>query len=141
MARRLLVGAGITAVVILASGLLAAPELGPPPKPENQLAKTRLEAARKAYGLVWQNYQEGLWSSAEDIYRWSSRWMEAERALATQKAQHVAACEAHFDRMRRLEKLVRDNYRVRVTTITVVSAAEYYAVEAEVWLAQVKNAP
>jgi len=141
MTRRLILGLALVSIIALSAGVPAAPEQGPPPKPENRLAKARLDSARKTFGLVWANYQEGLWSSAEDVYRWSVRWLEAERALATEKAQHVAACDAHFDRMRRLEKLVRDNFRVRVTTITVVSAAEYYATEAELWLEQVKTAP
>jgi hypothetical protein len=40
---------------------------------------------------------------AEDLYRWSVRWLEAECDAAANRAGRVAAAQAHLDRMRTVE--------------------------------------
>jgi hypothetical protein len=40
---------------------------------------------------------------AEDLHRWSVRWMEAECDAATDRAGRVAAAQAHLDRMMTVE--------------------------------------
>lgn len=43
---------------------------------------------------------------AEEFYRWSRRWMEAERDRATSKDERIAAIEAHLERMREQEQAI-----------------------------------
>jgi hypothetical protein len=46
---------------------------------------------------------------AEDLHKWSARWLEAECDAATDRAGRAAAARAHLDRMKTLEsgKMVR----------------------------------
>jgi hypothetical protein len=106
----------------------------------SRLRKTKVEAARQTYQVVWQNYKDGLVPAVEFPYRWSRRWLEAERAVTDGKAEQVAACKGHFERMREMERIERELRRSRVNTVNELTAAEYYRVEAEIWLAQAQEA-
>jgi hypothetical protein len=87
---------------------------------------------------MWTNYREGR-AAGEVLYRWSRRWLNAERQLSARPADQVAALEAHLQRMRRLEALVQKVQRSGQTTIDEISATEYYRVEAEIWLLQARE--
>jgi hypothetical protein len=129
------------------------------------LKKARLAAARKAYDKVWEQYRIGL-RDEEQVYRWSLRLLEAERAVAAKKAERVAASEGHVSRMKELEKTAPDQIMAvdlpawrekekglfvvdkdgktflmqvedtRRKDIAVLTA--FYRAEAEVWLAEAK---
>lgn len=104
----------------------------------SRLARQRRDAARKTYETMWTNYREGR-AAGELLYRWSRRWLDAERQIHDKPAEQVAALEAHLDRMRRLEALVQRVQRSGQTTVDEVSAAEYYRAEAEIWLLQARD--
>jgi hypothetical protein len=103
-----------------------------------KLQTQRRDAARKTYEVMWSNYRERR-ASEDTLYRWSVRWLEAERQLAGQPAEQVAAFNGHVERMRELEKLLDNLHRSGLTTVDEISAAEFYRVEAEVWLLQAKE--
>lgn len=103
-----------------------------------KLAKARVEAARKTYGVLWQNYREGQ-RSDDLLYRWSLRWLEAERRVVEQPADQVAAFKNHYDRMVDLEKIVRRVHQAGQGTVNELSAAEYFRSEAELWLLEAKT--
>jgi hypothetical protein len=85
----------------------ATPPIPGPAKPGGrnlELAKAaRLLAARKAFAKVWDLYRRG-WYDEEQVYRWSVRLAEAERALTATKAARVHALQGHLSRMRELEQ-------------------------------------
>jgi hypothetical protein len=101
-----------------------------------RLAKDRVEAARKTYEVLWSNYREGRRVSDDALYRWSLRWLEAERQMSKQQPDQTAALLAHRNRMAELERLIRNVRRVGQATVDELSAAEYYKAEAEYWLLQ-----
>jgi hypothetical protein len=99
------------------------------------LALQRRDAARRTYEVMWTNYRERR-AQADTLYRWSVRWLEAEKQLAKNPAGQAAAFKEHWERMRDLDRLIRDLVRSRQVTSDEVSASEYYRVEAEVWYLQ-----
>jgi hypothetical protein len=114
-------------------------EADPAPAPvSTRLAKQLRDAARTTYETTWTNYREGR-VPGELVYRWSRRWLKAERQLSDKPADQLAAFQAHRDRMQKLEALVERVHRAGQTTVDEVSAAEYYRVEADLWLAQARE--
>jgi hypothetical protein len=106
----------------------------------SQLATERRDAARKTFEVTWANYRDGT-TSGEMLYRWSLRWLEAERQLSDRPADQANAFKGHLERMLNLERLVRkvQNVAPGQATIDQVSAAEYYRSEAEFWLLQLEQ--
>ncbi len=116
-----------------------------PPEPEPgpdsvlaRLARQRRDAARRTYEATWANYRERR-TSEDSLYRWSVRWLEAERQLSDKPADQVAAFQEHWERMRALERLIGNLQRAGQAVIDEVSGSEFYRVEAEVWLLQAKE--
>jgi hypothetical protein len=99
-----------------------------------ELIKQRRDAARKTYETTWTNYREGR-VPEEVVYRWSKRWLKAERELSNRQEDQVAACAAHLERMIELERIVQRLQSSRQTTVDVLNAVEYYRIEAAEWLA------
>jgi hypothetical protein len=105
-----------------------------------KLRKAKVEAARETYQVIWKNYKDGLVPAVEFPYRWSRRWLEAEREMSDGKADQVAACKSHLERMRDMERIERELRRSRLNPVNEFTAAEFYRVEAEIWLAQAQEA-
>jgi hypothetical protein len=111
---------------------------------QTENAKARAEAARKVYQVMIERWQkQGEIAGVrrlelEDFYRWSRRWMEAERDAAADKAGWAAAVEKHLGRMREWEKTMREMHKVQLASPYEVVVAEFYALEAESWLAKEK---
>jgi hypothetical protein len=103
-----------------------------------KLAAHRRDAARRTYEVLWTNYRERR-TSQELLYLWSVRWLEAEKQLSDKPDDQVAACAAHYERMRALERLLEQVKRSGQTTLDETNAAEYYRTEAELWLLQAKE--
>jgi hypothetical protein len=101
-----------------------------------RLSKQKLDSARKTYEVLWSDYREGFRISDDTLYRWSLRWLEAERQLYKQPADQIVALKEHRDRMVELEKLIQRVRQVRQATINEVSATEFYRTEADIWLMQ-----
>jgi hypothetical protein len=105
----------------------------PPASPKAvKLLQKKLEAARTAFKEVWPSQ----WGDVEVPYRWSCRWLKAERELSPKTEDHVAALQAHAERMRELERVVKGLHRRRLATLEQVRSAEFYVAEAEAWLGQ-----
>src|SRR5262245_167529 len=108
---------------------------GPTPAPSGELAKlarARLETARRTFEGFWSAKE---WRDVEIPYRWSRRWLDAQCRVNDRREDQVAAFRQHLDRMRELEQLTRQAFRVRLVGIEFVHAAEYYVAEAAEWLA------
>jgi len=54
----------------------------------SRLAKQRRDAARQTYQTTLANYRDGF-ASEELLYRWSRRWLEAERQVDKRQEQLV----------------------------------------------------
>jgi hypothetical protein len=121
------------------AGLLRAEPVAAPGDALGKLIKARRDAARQTYDVEWKNYQQGFRASGELVYRWSCRLLEADRAMSDLKMDQLAAWQAHWQRMRDLEKIAKENFRLRLATIQEVTGAEFYTLEAEIWLTQAKG--
>ncbi len=129
---------GTTFGLVLLGVLQAAPDLEAAAGP-TRLLRARVEAARKTYEVIWRNNREALAPFVELSYRWSRRWLEAELELSNRKDDQVAAYHAHFTRMRELERVTKGRYRNRVNPVEEATAAEFYALEAEIWLTRARR--
>ncbi len=122
---------GLTALTVAP----APPVEPPPPAP---LAEARFKAATKQFGEVWAFYRQSR-SDSFQTYFWSRLVLDSQQALSDAKADRVAACEAHLERMRRLETLVKRVRKLGFGFSTDVGASEYYRLEAECWLERAKG--
>jgi hypothetical protein len=128
----------ICALVASQGGLPAAPA-PPAPKVPPELARERLDSARKAYEGVWLRLRNVHNVSPETIYLWSRRWMEAQQALDGNKDAERATIQSHLDRMKELERSFATAVRAGQASQVDADAARYYRAEAAIWLSQVKG--
>jgi hypothetical protein len=104
-------------------------------------ARARMEAAHKVYdGMLSRlSVDPGFPVDPDRFYRWSRRWLEAERELSAKKEDQITAVEQHLDRVKKVEALVKRLAAGNLLSPVDVTAAEYYRLEAEQWLAQAKG--
>jgi hypothetical protein len=124
--RGMLLGLALTALSVAP----APPEEAPP---RSALAEARLRAARRQFEEVWTYYRQSRTDSFQTYY-WSRLVLDSERDLSPNPADRIAAHEAHLDRMKKLEALVKKVRRLGFGFSTDVGATEYYRLEAEYWL-------
>jgi hypothetical protein len=124
---------GVLLVVVVSS--LAAP-IPPKPQesPERGLAEARLKAAQAAFQLY---QKQGDINDPETSYRWSRRLLEAQRDLAQDRSEIVAAFQAHLDRMARLDNNAKDWAKANIFEKQLAFTG-FYRAEAELWLAREK---
>jgi hypothetical protein len=103
-------------------------------------ARARRDAARKVYKGILERAQvdTGAGLDPERICLWSRRWMEAERELAGDAEEKVAAVQGHLDRMKERETAVRKMVNSRLAAATDLAAQEFYRLEAERLLAEAR---
>lgn len=110
------------------------------------LRKMRVELARKGYDLAVPSLREtrrienvlSLVGKPEEIYRWSVRWLQAQREMSRKNADPVDALQAHLRRMIELEQEVGKLTAVGVYPKHTQLDAEWYRLEAQLWLAEEK---
>jgi hypothetical protein len=110
------------------------------PKPA-EFAKAKLSAARKAYESYWKGRKEGVGFDAETLYRWSRRWLDSQREVNSAKGDQLTAVKAHLERMKDLEKFVKQLVASgsKDGTLAQAAAGEFFRLEAELWLSQAKG--
>jgi len=108
-------------------------------------AKARATAAEAIYkGLLarWKKGpgigESGSGDFAEKLYRWSSRWMEAQTEAGDKKAE-AAAAQSHVDRMRELDRIAREQQKLKVVGVLDVTAVQFYRLQAEKRLRKLKK--
>lgn len=126
--------------ILLGLGLTSTPRAAPEAEQDRlaALQRQKRDAARKTFEVTWQNYREGR-RGPESLYWWSRRWLESEQQLLGEKGDKSVAAQKHLERMKDLEKVIRDLQRSNIATVDEISAAEFYRSEAEIWLRQAKN--
>jgi hypothetical protein len=116
----------------------------PPAKPEGPAvranAKARLEAARQVYeGRLTRYKNQGDFPlDLEQHFMWSRRWAEAQLELAPNRKESLAAVQSHVDRMKWLKKTIENEIKASVRPRYDASAAEFYRLDAERWLARIR---
>ena len=114
---------------------------GPSPEPAwpktcQQRARAKLEAARTTFEALWRN--KG-YPNVETAYRWSARWLEAQRELSDTKEAWIGAWQAHRQRMRELARITTSLFDRNLVSMDEVHAAGYFVAEAELLLVQAKQ--
>lgn len=112
------------------------------------ILKARLALAERSY----RNASEGLGRTRrfenklflvtdkpEQVYVWSVRWLQAQRALNPKLEDQAAALQDHHKRMAKLKKAFEELSRDLVPR-TCVDEAEWYRLEAQLWLVEFKKA-
>lgn len=123
----------LTLVIAL---VVAAPV--PTSKVPANLLQAQADAAKQAYEMALTRFQAGN-TDVEVIYRWSRRWLEAQRELGQAEADKVIkAAEAHLERMQQLEKVAKGGFEAGGWSVFDYQSAKYYAAEAAVLLARAK---
>src|SRR4051812_14756505 len=112
-------------------GAKAAPSGRDKPVDSKLLAEQAL-AACHAYETVWEKFTpfDLKKGDGEDVYRWSRRWLEAERDQAKAPAERRAALQKHVERMKKLENEVQQ-YQRGTIPILQLGTTRFYRAEAE----------
>ncbi|NUP09735.1 MAG: hypothetical protein HOW73_27125 [Polyangiaceae bacterium] len=84
---------------------------------------SKAQAAKAAFSATEADFRAGR-ATAEDVYLWSKRWLEAERT------SNAAAAKDHLARMKALEATVKANLQTGTSTKTDAFRCAYYVVEA-----------
>jgi hypothetical protein len=108
------------------------------PKVPEELLKARLAAVRQVFAAAREEALAGR-GTIDDMPVWSQRLLEAERALATTKAEHVAACRQHLERMQEFEKMQKARFDAGRIAVKDFAAATYHRADAAVVLARVEG--
>jgi hypothetical protein len=130
--------AGLIFCPLLVGGAFTHPAASGPS--EGTARQTALvDAARKTYEVIVLRNQDRQGDvSYEQLYVWSWRWMDAQRASSEKVADRVAAVEAHLGRMKDVERLATGYYYDGRATADQASAAVFYRLEAELLLADAR---
>jgi WD40 repeat protein len=104
-----------------------------------KLAKARVDAARKAYDYAAMLLKAGSpGAKLEYSYTWSVRWLNAQRDMSSKHEDHLAALNAHLQRMQELARVTKALIETGGGSPLDSVAADYYLTEAEFWLAQAR---
>ncbi len=99
--------------------------------PEARLSDARIEAAHKAFDLVYARWKAGS-APLDDVYVWSTRIRDSELDIQPMnRLDHDAVLRAHAERMQQLEKLVLQRSNRGLASAADVGAAAYYRAEAD----------
>ena len=112
------------------------------PVSQSLTAQARRDAAKAVYEGSWQRHLQEPESVPGDVgyfYNWSVRWLQAERDLAPTKANQIAALEGHLKRMQFWKELLVRSVKDGMSAPYEASAADFFRLEAEDWLAAAKS--
>lgn len=122
----------ITLVLMVGATALADPPAAAPMVPK-QLLEKRLEVTRAVYMQKLKRIRLGQ-ASPSQLFGWSERWLDAELALATKRADRVKALRNHLDRVRKVEEVMTAFARAGQGRQADTDAATYYRLQAEIRL-------
>ncbi len=136
-----------TVIIVLTAALIGA--IGPglsvaaaqEKKGDGAIAKRKhavLELAQKTYRLDLERMRVGQTVEPEHLYRWSRRWLDAQRDVAANPGERVTAYAEHLKRMESVAAMVRAQVQAGKATAADGAAADYYRAQAELWLEQAK---
>jgi RNA polymerase sigma factor (sigma-70 family) len=124
----------------------AAPEAADDPQGIRALAESRRDLAREGYNDVFESLKNTRKSPSitgdefmDRATTWSRRWMEAELDVSSNRSDQIAAREAHWQRLRKLEEDFAPHMDKEVGS-RAFNALKFYRLEAEYGLAKAKAA-
>jgi len=126
-----------TLLIGVGAGVLAHQQYPGRTTTKQSLADDRAKAANKAYEMLFDRSRRGeaALPDCEAVYQWSRRLLEAALDASMNANGRRAAYRQHLERMKEL----RDRYR-KWSAISPMpfhqTAAEYFVVEAEYWIAR-----
>jgi hypothetical protein len=103
---------------------------------EGALKKALVEEARKVYQMDLDRLRNLQGASAEDLYRWSRRWLEAQLDLAAKGPERLTALREHLARMQDVEQITAVMWKVGQGREADAAAGRYYRAQAALWLAR-----
>jgi len=127
-------------LLLIAASIAPAPPLpDPAPAPDlTAMLEARHRAALDQFEETWVYYKQAR-TDAYPVYVWSRFVLEVEFDKSDKKPDHLSSLEAHLDRMKDLEALVRKVRRLGFGQAIEVGATKYYRIEAEYWLADAQS--
>jgi hypothetical protein len=128
----------ILAIVVLAAAgaALSAPEAKRELDP-TELAKGKV--ARQVFDQIIARYRNGEGYDVDDLALWSQRILVADLAASADAEQRRTAYEAHQARTSDIEKIAGSYFRAGMGRQSDALAAEYYRLDAESQLANIKR--
>jgi RNA polymerase sigma factor (sigma-70 family) len=109
----------------------AAPPAAAPRQVPKDLLEKQLDAARKVFKGRQVRIRAGQGLPTE-LYGWSERWLEAELALSSKKADRLAALKAHVERTREVEQMMMKYAEAGASRQEDTDAATYERARAEI---------
>lgn len=126
------------------------PEPAKNTKPADETAailKARVALAERTYQEAWADFGRTqrignvlvLTAKPEDIYTWSVRLLKAQGDQSSKPEEQIAALDEHLKRMTELQKRVKQMGKDLLSP-RAESEAEWYRLEAQLWLTKAKQA-
>jgi RNA polymerase sigma factor (sigma-70 family) len=110
---------------------------GPGKQPDKKAAKARYEALMKAaqaqFEARWDEYCLGK-TTADFVIPPAIQWLQAKLKLSDNKADKIAAYQAHLERMTEFEKIAKAKYEAGSFPASQYYQTLYHRIEAEIWL-------
>jgi hypothetical protein len=103
-----------------------------------EIAKARLELARKGLAVVEKRIPGA--GNYAGVYIWSKRVLDAELGLCGNEDDRIAALEAHVERTTRLARTAKEWFDRKVFLEEDLLEAEYHRLDAEAMLAKARAA-
>jgi hypothetical protein len=116
-------------------GGVAAPASAQQPKVD-ELAKVKLEAARRTFEAYWESFRAGQ-VILDPVHTWSVRWLHAEPKDTNRPP--IAALRAHLERMRELKAIIDAQFQAGEIGATYALSAVYFVAEAELWVVEAEQ--
>jgi RNA polymerase sigma factor (sigma-70 family) len=101
------------------------------------LRDAKAEAAKVALDIILVQREAGR-ATMTDAADWSRKWVLAELDRTQNKAERLAALQAHLDRMKMVEQERKAEFDAGHGSPTDVAAGRYARIEAALWLAEEK---
>jgi RNA polymerase sigma factor (sigma-70 family) len=103
-----------------------------------RLLKAKADAAKAMWQARWQEFLTGR-TTVDFLLPWSRHWLEAQLALSDNKADRVAAYQAHLDRMREAEKVTKAKFEAGQIAVSQYGQTTFHRLEAELWLLEARD--
>jgi hypothetical protein len=144
--RRTLIPVALSAAVVLGAGRWlataapgdAAAPAGEARPPVTEARQRTLEAVKRAYeaAVAARHRGDAAGVSADAVFEWSRRWMEAERQVARDAPARNAAVEAHLARVKTAADVAELQFKAGFIGAADVEAARFYLAQASQWVAE-----
>ena len=99
----------------------------------DELARAKVEVARRALERIElrRTSTPGPGPEARNVIAWSRRLMEAETAVAQNRAEKIAAAQGHVDRMNTWYEIAVAQHELALASGDSLDILEYYRLEAK----------